>query len=544
MMLHCLRHVSGKPTRAWAGTAAAALAALAAALLIGCPGTATAKVRHGTSIEVAPRPAGPPIMAVVSLGGQRITIYDADGWIMRAPVSSGQTGYETPAGIYSVLQKEVEHYSNLYDDASMPYMQRLTWSGIALHAGILPGYPASHGCVRMPHDFAEHLYDLTKIGLRVIVTPSDVAPAPAEDDHLFKPRPVRGEATPGKPVTLQSIAAAKAAEAEAAGRKAQAARMAANRMTWDIARAQSLLRLAESALARADVQLGAAESTLNAAGSAEASARAQDAKILAEARVLDARLRLEAAMVQADSKPDVAGARAAADAAEAERAVAVAAAKEAARRARPISIFVSRKTQHLYVRQSFEPLFDSPVTIRDAEQPIGTHIFTALGYTDTRTDLRWNIVSMPHSTAGRDASPRERRHRDDGHVEPSPQDSGSAIAALDRVVIPQDALDRISELVSPGSSLIISDEGVSSETGDATDFVVLMSGEPQGGIKIRRHGPEVSSRSDRRQYRNERGYADRAYSSPYYYYGRSYYRGYYYGGNSYSGGLFGGYNRF
>ena len=86
---------------------------------------------------------------------QRITVYDADGWIVRAPVSSGQKGRETPAGIFSVIQKNAEHYSNLYDDAYMPHMQRITWSGIALHGGVLPGYPASHGCVRMPFDFAE-----------------------------------------------------------------------------------------------------------------------------------------------------------------------------------------------------------------------------------------------------------------------------------------------------------------------------------------------------------------------------------------------------
>ena len=104
-------------------------------------------------------------MAVVSLSQQRVTIYDADGKILQAPVSTGQKGYETPAGIYSVIEKNREHYSNLYDDASMPFMQRLTWSGIALHAGVLPGYPASHGCIRMPHAFAEQLFELTKLGL-------------------------------------------------------------------------------------------------------------------------------------------------------------------------------------------------------------------------------------------------------------------------------------------------------------------------------------------------------------------------------------------
>ena len=148
--------------------------------------------------SVLSRPAGAPLMAIVSLGEQRVTIYDAEGRILRAPVSTGQTGYETPAGIYSVIQKEAEHYSNLYDDASMPFMQRITWSGIALHAGALPGHPASHGCIRMPHGFAERLFDLTAMGMRVIVVPDDVTPADIVHPALFKPRPLgqRGVACP------------------------------------------------------------------------------------------------------------------------------------------------------------------------------------------------------------------------------------------------------------------------------------------------------------------------------------------------------------
>ena len=115
-------------------------------------------------------------MAIVSLRSQGITVYDTAGWIMRAPVSSGQSGRETPAGIFSVLQKDADHHSNLYDDAWMPHMHRLTWSGIALHGGPLPGYPASHGCVRLPYDFASRLFDLTKLGMRVIISPDDLAP--------------------------------------------------------------------------------------------------------------------------------------------------------------------------------------------------------------------------------------------------------------------------------------------------------------------------------------------------------------------------------
>ena len=133
------------------------------------------RLREAKQIEIVEaRPVGPPLMAVVSLSKQRITVYDADGWTLRAPVSSGQPGYDTPAGIYSIIEKEEEHYSNRYDDAEMPFMQRITWSGIALHAGPLPGYPASHGCIRMPYEFAQRLFDITEIGMRVIVSRDDV----------------------------------------------------------------------------------------------------------------------------------------------------------------------------------------------------------------------------------------------------------------------------------------------------------------------------------------------------------------------------------
>src|SRR5262249_4107713 len=103
--------------------------------------------------------------------------------------STGQTAYETPAGIFSVLERKVEHYSNLYDDASMPFMQRITWSGIAMHAGVLPGHPASHGCIRMPIAFAERLFERTKLGMRVIVVRDDVSPTDFTHPALFKPLP-------------------------------------------------------------------------------------------------------------------------------------------------------------------------------------------------------------------------------------------------------------------------------------------------------------------------------------------------------------------
>ena len=213
--------------RQLASTAVATLALLAATSNFAEAGSS----RKERSIEsITTRTAGEPIMAIVSLRSQRITVYDADGWIMRAAVSSGQAGRETPAGIFSVIEKDAEHHSNLYDDAYMPHMQRLTWSGIALHGGQLPGHPASHGCIRLPYDFASHLFDLTKLGMRVIVAPSDVAPVFIAHPALFEPRPDAREA------------AARASEAEEAAKKADQARLAAFTASREVAQATMPLR--------------------------------------------------------------------------------------------------------------------------------------------------------------------------------------------------------------------------------------------------------------------------------------------------------------
>ena len=110
-----------------------------------------------------------PVVVVVSIPEQRAHVYRNGLRIGVSTVSTGKPGHSTPTGVYPILQKRVEHYSNLYDNAPMPYMQRLTWGGVALHAGRIPGYPASHGCVRLPHEFAQLLYDVTKHGTTVVV---------------------------------------------------------------------------------------------------------------------------------------------------------------------------------------------------------------------------------------------------------------------------------------------------------------------------------------------------------------------------------------
>jgi hypothetical protein len=495
-----------------------AVAGCAALLLTGSDGPVRAQTgREGPRYEtVRSRPAGTPLIAIVALRNQRITIYDTNGWIMRAPISSGQTGYETPAGIYSVIQKEAEHYSNLYDDASMPFMQRITWSGIALHAGVLPGHAASHGCVRMPYEFAKQLFDMTKLGMRVIVARNDVSPAAIAHPALFKSKmegsdlalatqvadghadreqtlattPDVAAPASNPPSTphwelLKSIAAVKAAEAAAAAKKVDQVRLAATRTVLEAGRAAVAVRVAEIAKFRAEAQLNGVQSALDSAHSADAG-ELEPAKAGALAKVTNAEAQLAAAKLEAQPKAEAAArARGEIKAAEEAKNAALEAAQEAARRLSPVSVFISRKTQRLYVRQAFQPVLETPVTIRDADQPIGTHIYTALD-SKQGADIRWNVISMRGGLDRRDGSANGgRHHRGERYAAPPPTDTSTAREALDRIAIPQDAIDHISELLSPGSSLIISDEGISNETGKDTDFVVLMSGEPQGGIRMR-----------------------------------------------------------
>jgi hypothetical protein len=445
--------------------------------------------------------AGVPVMAIVSLSRQRVAVYDARGKMLEAPVSTGKTGYDTPPGIYSVIQKNRDHYSNLYDDAAMPFMQRITWSGIALHAGALPGYPASHGCIRMPHEFAGQLFDLTRMGMRVVVVRDDMSPVDFAHPALFKPGPVGPSPTQlGAHVenvsvalapTRRSIAAAKAVAAEVAAMKAQEARRASVRARQEAAEFLEKLEVAEEAKTRAEATIEEAERLLEMEGSSGFGQKLNAIKAKAHERLAGAQAQIDA--IHAEGKAEIDAAFAAREEAKAARAANVAAQNEAklvADQMAPVSVFISRKTQRLYVRQAFEPLFESAVTIRDPGVPIGTTIFTALNYTGKdAADLRWSALSMYADAASPKLASGFLRSRGGGSARTN---ADAAKAALERIAMPQDAIDRINELISPGSSLIISDETTSRETGKGTDFVVLMSGEPQGGIKRRPRNPYIA----------------------------------------------------
>ena len=460
-------------------------ACLALLMAAGDP-TGAAKLSNEQLAES--RPAGEPIMAIVSLHDQQITVYDVKGSILRAPVSSGQNGRETPAGIFSVIQKEAEHYSNMYDDAYMPHMQRLTWSGIALHGGPLPGYPASHGCIRMPYDFAERLFDATRLGMRIIVAPGGVMPVAIDHPALFQPK-----AGPG---TLAVSAAA--AEADEAASKADQARLASVIAYRESALAMVSVHKAEILKLKAEAQWAAADRAIASAGSPETKGQAEDAKAKAAVQVDEFEAQLTSAKAQLQPKLEaVAAAREAARATETARAVAAEKVRKLTRDLEPISVFVSRKTQRLYIRQAFQPILEIPIAILDAERPIGTQIFTAMERTGAV--IRWSVVSLVAGHLDNSGDGTTAR-KGGSSIEAMSTDLSGANAALDRVAIPQDTIDRIAMIVSPRSSLIISDEALSPETGNGTEFVVLMSGEPQGGIKHRRRNPQIEVRYDRSPY--------------------------------------------
>ena len=406
---------SAEAIRRWRTSAIVTLAATAA--LMAPPADAAvrqAPPAHSTE-TAAPRDAGEPLMAIVSIKSQRVTIYDAKGWILRAPVSTGTTGRETPAGVFSVLQKDKDHHSNLYDDAWMPNMLRITWSGIALHGGPLPGYAASHGCVRMPYDFAEELFDKVPIGMRVIIAPDDAEPVEFYNSALFVPKSEAIAAAPARAETL-------AREADETTKMALEAKSAAAVTAREAAPLMASQRKLKGLKTDADAALAFAEKVLAAAKTDQAKERAEEQKHKAAAKVAELATQLDTAEANAKSKIDAAAAaEGAAKTAEAKRADAAKAANEAKLALEPVSVFISRATQKLYVRrpthnrapgagEMFDTTPEVPITIRNPDKPIGTHVFTAVARADR--GLRWTAVTIDSGDSAQAAlDPRQHPAR-------------------------------------------------------------------------------------------------------------------------------------
>ena len=341
---------------------------------------------RGLAKVAAPRtmPATGPLQVMISLRQQRLTVFSAGVPIASSAVSSGQTGFETPAGVYSILQKNRHHESNIYSGAPMPYMQRITWSGIALHEGQLPGYPASHGCIRLPGAFASTLFGLTKVGARVIVSRDPLTPRPFAHDRLFKPQ------APGGSVALAQLSTDRSATASTA-----AVGSGGFLVNTSVAMPPALERNASTTPAPDDGQ---------------------------------------------------------------------------------VAILISRQTGKIYIRRNFQPVYEGDIDIQDPELPLGTHLYTATGYSNDKSQLNWNVVTFPSN----DAKPAGRKSRARlSDIERADEAAGVRRAwvtppgaALERIAFEPDVLEEIAEIARPGLSLMITDRPPSQETGKGTEFVI------------------------------------------------------------------------
>jgi lipoprotein-anchoring transpeptidase ErfK/SrfK len=460
-----------------------------------------------------------PLFAVISIGNQNISIYNHRGLVERSSVSTGMPGHPTPEGVFTIIGRERMHHSNLYSNAPMPFMQRITWSGVAMHLGVVPGHPASHGCIRLPGGFAAKLWGLTRIGERVVIAPHEVTPTAFS--HPLLPAPKMQTDAPAEPAAGEAAAeaptprlidprkyaerlAAKAAETTAAAVKtAKEAEAAVPAARQEVARSAVELRAAEAAHAAARGKAEAAAKAFEAARLAgerqsvaaatpEAAAAAggknegateaaSAAKAAAEAALAEASARLEAAKIASAAKTAEfsEAVRRSKEAAEASSA-AVKAEKDARLRAAPISVLISKRDRKVYVRQGLTPIFEAPADVRDPEIPLGSHLFIATATKDDGKDLEWSVVSLPPRYA---EARSERRRKAAGLVEErsasaplrySASASGPA-EALERIEMAPDVRDRIAERLWLGGSLIISDLPPSVETGAVgTDLTVKL----------------------------------------------------------------------
>lgn len=494
---------------------------------------------HASKLPFGDIPKG-PLEIFVSVNQQRLHFYSDGMHVADAPVATGVPGHLTPLGVFSVIQRDRYHHSNIYDNAPMPYMERITWSGVALHEGEGVGHEASHGCIRMPHDFAARLWRLPTIGMRVIIARPELRPLDFADPHLFVHKDAPMAALPPATQTAQSVSpGTKSDIIEPAGNSpantsaAKDPAPAHDNTAGRDGAAGNGVSAAQPSTAGAPQPAGPPN---NAATSAPASATAQNAasapaSASTSANPMPPNQAADPAATQpaapqpaasaagtsattaaapgrtatspADAtpmQPANAGPPAAPPAVPAEAANAgtgsadvsapinlddvplppVKPAQFGMTNGAPIAIFISRKESKIYVRQNFTPLFDAPVTIEDPTQPLGTHVFTAMDYLPDHSTLRWTVVSLPATPpkeAGRwkyvrDGWGRRRRVRvEQQAAEPAAPETPQE--ALSRIQIPQDVINQISQLIVPGSSLVVSDQGLGPETGRGTDFIVV-----------------------------------------------------------------------
>ncbi|MCB1384474.1 MAG: L,D-transpeptidase family protein [Nitratireductor sp.] len=372
---------------------------------------------------------GVPLITV-SIAEQRLRYYSGTHLVTDSNISSGKAGHSTPKGIYSILEKKRMHRSNLYDDAPMPFMQRLTWSGIALHESRhVPAYPASHGCVRMPGDFAKELFSMTERGVHVVISEEVSEPRPISHAALFQPgsepkvvaalRDTMGGIPgvgPGVGTDAMPEVAAELPDPD------RPLRIYITRTTK-----RDEVRHLQEMLIHAGFDTGGADGLYGRKTVSAVIDFQKDTGLQPTGTMTD---ELLASLQQATAAGPLPAAR-------------------------------------LYVRRGHEPVFEAAVQVRDAAEPLGTQLFIAANDPKDAERLSWTATAI----ASRIPAAIIRDHQlavDDPaelvHTQPS--------LTLDRLTIDKETRQRIEAILVAGSSLIVSDNGWGFETGKGTDFIV------------------------------------------------------------------------
>lgn len=434
--------------------------AMLAPLMLGAFSIGAVASETGLAADTSAKPDLRPIQIIVSRADQRLQVFKGTEVIAESHVSTGKHGHTTPTGVFSILEKRRRHFSNLYNNAPMPFMQRLTWSGIALHASnSVPRYPASHGCVRLPNSFAKTLFSLTNRGAHVVIAEREVAPSPIQHNVLFQPGIDQSDIKPSLEEDSQGLEMRLLSRHALHGWKARQKKAQKRHKTLKPVRIL-ITRRSTTTLVR-DIQ-----NELNEQGY---DAGAVDG--IAGRNTIAAVRRF----IGEDSPAEKAHWNGKFD--------------------RPLlQALYSRAGKglvpegHIYVRQKFKPLFNAPLRFKDPQKPLGAHLFTVSETNDARTNANWLALSL-----GDSIHPNMQKRVG---IEAIEQDDGlvAAEAVLDRLIIPQEVRDRIAPLLIAGSSLAISDKGKSQETTyQGTDFIVLTK--PKGPDKKKKGLREVAKRN-------------------------------------------------
>lgn len=405
------------------------------------------------------------LQIVVSKNNQSMTVYDGDKVVSTTRVSTGKAGHSTPSGIFSILEKRRYHESNIYSNAPMPFMQRLTWSGIALHEGHVPNYPASHGCIRLPSGYAKTLFGMTERGFHVIVSDAPLSPMPIAHANLFLPlKPLPAEPLMSD-IELRPTVKRQTSEAYEVAMASQTTdpTLTGSIEPQDTTPVKMLIKRRELRETVFDVQ-----AMLNDLGF---DAGAPDGLIGTKTQAAIAGFKRWKNLPAGSALTDD---------------FLSALYRSSGKREPPAA--------QLLVRRNFAPLFEAPIGLKNPEIPLGTHFFTASNVDRGSERADWHVLTLPNLL-----TPKERQ-RMNISLDAS---ASSASGALDRLEIPDDIRERIATLLADGSSLTITDEGLGPETGKGTDFITLTRSEAKvAEARPAVEKPQKVRQKPRRVYRN------------------------------------------